>query len=47
VRAAISRLQARIADIALNCGFTHLGRFAIAYSEKFGELPSETLEKIR
>lgn len=37
----------RIADVALDCGFTHLGRFAIAYREKFGELPSETLEKVR
>lgn len=37
----------RIADIALDCGFTHLGRFALAYREKFGELPSETLERTR
>jgi transcriptional regulator GlxA family with amidase domain len=37
----------RIADIALDCGFTHLGRFALAYREKFGELPSETLESKR
>ncbi|CAN0627738.1 Anthranilate 1,2-dioxygenase regulatory protein [Burkholderia multivorans] len=37
----------RIADIALDCGFTHLGRFALAYREKFGELPSETLERAR
>ncbi|RQR66295.1 AraC family transcriptional regulator [Burkholderia sp. Bp9125] len=34
----------RIADIALDCGFTHLGRFAMAYREKFGESPSETLD---
>ena len=37
----------RIADIALDCGFTHLGRFAIAYREKFGELPSDTLDNKR
>lgn len=36
--------ERRIADIALDCGFMHLGRFAIAYRETFGELPSETLE---
>ncbi|MGU7783050.1 anthranilate 1,2-dioxygenase regulatory protein AndR [Burkholderia sp. PU8-34] len=36
--------ERRIADIALDCGFTHLGRFAIAYRETFGELPSETLD---
>ncbi|AIO68827.1 helix-turn-helix domain protein [Burkholderia oklahomensis] len=33
----------RIAEIALDCGFAHLGRFAIAYRERFGELPSSTL----
>ncbi|WP_429861090.1 helix-turn-helix domain-containing protein, partial [Burkholderia cenocepacia] len=35
-----STSERRIADIALDCGFTHLGRFAIAYREKFGESPS-------
>ncbi|AEA64668.1 anthranilate 1,2-dioxygenase regulatory protein AndR [Burkholderia gladioli] len=35
----------RIADIALDCGFAHLGRFAIAYRERFGESPSDTLER--
>ncbi|WDD93009.1 AraC family transcriptional regulator [Burkholderia sp. FERM BP-3421] len=34
----------RIADIALDCGFTHLGRFALAYRERFGELPSGTVD---
>ncbi len=34
----------RIADVALDCGFTHLGRFALAYRERFGELPSGTVE---
>ncbi|KQR77169.1 AraC family transcriptional regulator [Burkholderia sp. Leaf177] len=33
----------RVAEIALDCGFTHLGRFAIAYKEIFGESPSDTL----
>ena len=32
----------RIAMIALDCGFTHLGRFAQGYRDRFGELPSET-----
>jgi len=31
-----------IAEIALDCGFTHLGRFSIAYRAKFGERPTET-----
>ena len=37
----------RIADVALDCGFTHLGRFSISYKERFGESPSETLRKSR
>ena len=34
-----------IADIAFTWGFTHLGRFAKLYHERFGELPSETIRK--
>ncbi len=34
-----------IADIAFTWGFTHLGRFAKIYHERFGELPSETIRK--
>ncbi len=34
-----------IADIAYSWGFTHLGRFAKIYHERFGELPSETLRR--
>ncbi len=34
--------HASVAEIALDCGFTHLGRFAGAYRKRFGELPSET-----
>ncbi|MBW0449651.1 AraC family transcriptional regulator [bacterium M00.F.Ca.ET.228.01.1.1] len=33
----------RIAGIALDCGFTHFGRFAQSYRERFGELPSQTV----
>ncbi|WP_324251758.1 anthranilate 1,2-dioxygenase regulatory protein AndR [Paraburkholderia gardini] len=36
--------EVRVADIALDCGFTHLGRFAIAYKKIFGESPSDTLK---
>jgi AraC-like DNA-binding protein len=32
-----------VTDAALNWGFQHFGRFAEAYRERFGELPSETL----
>ncbi|MDR5741169.1 MULTISPECIES: anthranilate 1,2-dioxygenase regulatory protein AndR [unclassified Caballeronia] len=37
--------RARIADIALACGFFHLGRFSIAYAKAFGESPSDTLRE--
>lgn len=30
-----------IADIAMNCGFTHMGRFSRQYRTHFGRLPSE------
>lgn len=32
-----------VAGIALECGFSHLGRFSQAYRERFGETPSATL----
>lgn len=36
-----------VTAIALGYGFTNLGNFARAYAHQFGELPSETLEKLR
>lgn len=35
----------QIAEIALACGFTHLGRFAAYYRDKYGERPSATLAR--
>lgn len=32
-----------VTAVALECGFGHLGKFARAYRDRFGELPSETL----
>lgn len=32
-----------VTDVALSWGVTHLGRFAAAYRDKYGELPSQTL----
>jgi transcriptional regulator GlxA family with amidase domain len=34
-----------ISEIAFDCGFPHLGRFAQHYRETFGEAPSETVAK--
>lgn len=36
-----------VTDIALACGFSHLGRFAAAYRARFGEAPRETLARRR
>jgi transcriptional regulator GlxA family with amidase domain len=38
-----ARSSGRVTDIALECGFTHLGRFTASYCSAFGERPSETL----
>lgn len=35
----------RVSAVALDCGFAHLGRFSQAYSRRFGEAPSVTLQK--
>jgi len=37
---------ATVTQIAENCGFRHLGRFAQAYLKRFGQLPSEAMIKI-
>ena len=34
---------ANVTEIAADCGFNHLGRFAIAYRDRYGECPSDTL----
>lgn len=37
----------RVADVALELGFTHVGEFAAAYARAFGEAPSVTLRRGR
>ena len=38
---------ARVTEIALACGFNHMGEFASAYRCTFGETPRETLVRAR
>ena len=49
VRRNILRSGSRssISGIAMDWGFTHLGRFSIEYKKQFNELPSETLKRSR
>jgi AraC-like DNA-binding protein len=37
----------KVTEIALDCGFSHLSRFAAAYRARFGEAPHETLARRR
>lgn len=48
-RARLSRYEpgTTVASAAFETGFTHLGRFSQDYAARFGEKPSETLERAR
>lgn len=37
----------RVTQVALRWGFGHLGQFAADYRARFGELPSETISRVR
>lgn len=39
--------QTTVTDVALDCGFLHLGRFAAVYKSAYGEAPSQTLAASR
>jgi AraC-like DNA-binding protein len=39
--------EASVTRVALDTGFTQLGRFAAHYSRQFGELPSQTVRRAR
>jgi len=42
-RRLLSGRYRTVADVALSCGFAHLGRFGATYRARFDELPSTTL----
>jgi AraC-like DNA-binding protein len=48
VRARLARMPrgATVTSIAIECGFTHLGRFSALYRRAYGELPSETVQRL-
>ncbi len=48
-RGALSQAdcETAISEIAICCGFTHLGRFATEYRRAFGESPSTTRQRVR
>lgn len=39
--------EASVSDVAMRWGYTHLGRFAAAYRQRFGEAPHQTLKSSR
>jgi AraC-like DNA-binding protein len=43
----LSRSRSTVTQIALDCGFEHLGRFSARYQARFGESPSGTQAKAR
>ncbi len=42
-----ARPEASVTEIAMSCGFAHMGRFSVEYRKRFGESPSETLGRRR
>jgi AraC-like DNA-binding protein len=49
VREALIRAQPEesVTAIAMNWGFSHMGRFSVEYRKRFGESPSESLKRRR
>jgi AraC-like DNA-binding protein len=45
LRLADSTSSATVAEIARAAGFTHIGRFSVAYRNEYGESPRETLRR--
>lgn len=41
----LSSQEASVTEVALAHGFGHLGRFSAYYRERFGELPSQTMQR--
>jgi transcriptional regulator GlxA family with amidase domain len=37
--------ETSVTEIAMQWGFTHMGRFSVEYRRRFGECPSQTLSR--
>jgi transcriptional regulator GlxA family with amidase domain len=37
----------KVTDVAVSCGFSHMGEFAALYKRAYGETPSQTLHRTR
>lgn len=44
-RLQLATPSTQVTEVAFSCGFAHLGRFSRDYFKRFGEKPSETLER--
>ena len=42
---SLAQPEARVTEIAMTWGFSHLGRFSVEYRKRFGERPSQTLRR--
>jgi transcriptional regulator GlxA family with amidase domain len=40
-------MERHVCEIAVECGFGHLGRFAQEYCERFGESPSQSVARAK
>ena len=45
-RLLLSQTDVSISKVAFECGFTHLGRFSLAYKQRYGESPSDTVRRV-
>jgi AraC-like DNA-binding protein len=42
-----ARPESSVTELAMSLGFNHMGRFSVEYRRRFGESPSETLQRRR
>ncbi len=45
-RLLLSQTNVSVSNVAIEYGFTHLGRFSLAYKRRYGESPSDTVRRV-